>query len=170
MTLGPKGLTDPQAALKLEYRADRSGFVRIDQAKARYGKSFPKLWLRDFYRELGVPVVAKPPADALKLAGLALHEKVQREGSAVALFAFNANFGLRVIVDRRFPFGSTRFQPGFHLSCMVFGWLDDTNGHVRRDLGVAKHHFYDLEKRYPIGTTTEVGPGVVVEAFRHGVT
>ena len=65
---------------------------------------------------------------------------------------------------------STRFQPGFHLSCMVFGWLDDTNGHVRRDLGVAKHHFYDLEKRYPIGTTTEVGPGVVVEAFRHGVT
>ena len=168
MSLGPLGLTDPQTALVAEYRADCTAFIGADCLTARYGKLYPKLWLRDFYRELGVEVSGRPSKDELLAAAAELRRIVGQAGSVTATFPFRSDYGLKVTIASDFPFDSTTFQAGFHLSCIVFGWLDNKNGKLSRRLGLKKDHFYDLEKRYPMAVRHLVAPGVAVEAFQPG--
>lgn len=154
-------IRDPQSMLKREYVGDPTAFVAKAEFQRRYPRT-PQVWIRNFYAEMGFPLPAKASAADRDAASAAVIAEVRRSGAVVATIPMSATYGVKVTLDNAFNFGAARFQIGFVLSCLVFGWLDDNKGKLA-ELGVATDHFYDLERRYPVGERRLVVPGLWVE-------
>ena len=164
MTAGSQSaIGDPQAALKREFVRDSSAFIPKAEFKHRYGNRLI-LWDRNYFEAMGFPLPAKVSASDRKDASAKVLAKVREQGSLVTLMTLRPGYGLKITLDDTFQFGAANHQLGFVLTCLVFGWLDDTESKLT-DLGVKTHHFYDLERRYRVGEACRVVPGLVVEGF-----
>lgn len=157
-------VADPQRALKREFLADPAMFISKSEFERRYGRKL-MLWDRNFYDAMGFPLPAKVTADDRNAASAKVIAKVRGEGSMVTRIPLRPGLGLKVTLDDSFPFSASQWQIGFALTCLVFGWLDDTKGKLA-DLGVSTHHFYDLERKYQDGTAHVVVSGLIVESIR----
>jgi hypothetical protein len=161
----PSGaIRDPQSMLKREFIGDPSAFVAKAEFLRRYPRT-PQIWIRNFYAEMGFPLPPKASAADRDAASAAVIADVRRSGAVVAAIPMSSTYGVKVTLDNAFNFGAARFQIGFVLSCLVFGWLDDTKSKLA-ELGVATDHFYDLERRYPTGERRLVLPGLWVEGYQ----